>query len=115
MGKALVLDHPSKLDRRVQVNAPPLVEINHRADPEGRFQWISLYNHTGQRGAALHQPVPVTSIEVSLMPPKPVETVRCLRPNRELPIERSDDGRVNVTVPRLDLYEVVVFQFEEGS
>ncbi len=91
------------------------MEINHRADPDGRFEWISLYNHSGQRGLALHQPVPIPSIEISLMPRKPVQAVRCLQADRELPINKHDDGRVTVTVPRLDLYEIVVFQFGEEN
>ena len=109
------VDQVLKLNRRVKVTASHLVEINHRADPQGRFQWISLYNHSGQRDIALHAPVPIKSIEISLMPPKPVELVRCLHADRGLPIKRHDDGRVTVTVPRLDLYEIVVFQLGEDS
>jgi len=105
------VDRLLELDRRVKVTAPPLVEVNHRADPRGRFEWISLYNHSGQRGIALHGPIPIASIEVSLMPLKPVRAVRCLRADCELPLTRHADGRVAVTVPRLELYEIVVFQF----
>jgi hypothetical protein len=109
------VDHLLKLNRRVKVTASPLVEINHRADPEGRYQWISLYNHSGQRGIALHAPVPIASIEISLMPPKPVQVVRCLQADRRLPIKRHGNGRLSVTVPRLELCEIVVFQFGEDS
>lgn len=101
------------LDRRVQVDASPLVEINHRAGENGRFEWISLYNHSGHRGNAIHAPLPMTGLKVSFAPRAAVHAVRLLKAGAELEPERDGDGRLLVTVPRLDHYEVLLVQYAD--
>jgi hypothetical protein len=109
------IDELLQVERRLRVRTSPLVEINHRADPDGRFEWVSLYNHSGQRGQALHEPIPVSAIEVSLAPAKPVQAVRCLRTGQELTVEKQDGGRIHVVLPRLELFEIVVFQYGDDA
>jgi hypothetical protein len=105
------IDGALGLARRVQVTASPLVEINHRADPAGRFEWVSLYNHSGQRGNALHDPVPMAGIGVRFAPRRAVRAVRLLAAGREVPFQTRDGG-IEITLPPLDRYEVVVFESE---
>ena len=107
------IDHLLGLERRVQVSASPLVEIAHRADRDGRFEWIGLYNHSGQRGSALHAPVAMADIRVRFKPQKAVQRVRLLRAGRELEFTRQDDHIVTV-VPRLDHYEIIVFEYRDN-
>jgi len=97
--------------RRLRVSTSPLVEIAHRADRAGRFEWVSLYNHSGQRGNALHAPIPITGIRVAFMPQKPVRKVRLLRADRQLDFIKQDDGLVAVVVPSLDHFEVLLFEY----
>ena len=108
------IDHLLQCKRRVQVEAPPLVEITHRADRNGRFEWISLYNHSGQRGDALHVPVPISSIQIRFIPSQPVRAVRLLKARRELAFDAQGD-RVTVQLPPLDQYEIVVLEYESPA
>jgi hypothetical protein len=105
------IDNLLGLERRALVTAPPLVEINQRADQHGRFEWISLYNHTGQRGNALHMPIPIAGIRIDFRPKKPPKAVRLLHGNKKLTFTKRDDGRITVVLPPLDHFEIVVFEY----
>jgi len=107
------IDHLLHLERRVQVSASPLVEIAHRADRDGRFESISLYNHSGRRGSALHAPVPMADIRVRFKGQKPVQRVRLLHAGRELEFTEQDE-RIVTVVPRLDHYEIIVFEYPDN-
>jgi hypothetical protein len=107
------VDNLLGLKRRVRVSGSPLVEVNHRADPNGRFEWISLYNHSGQRGNALHEPIPIGGIGIRFMPKEPVRSVRLLRADREWTFTKQDDGRIALALPPLKHYEIVVFEYEQ--
>jgi len=48
------------LNRNLKVESYPLVEVTHRQDKNSRFEWVALYNHSGQRENALHRPHPNT-------------------------------------------------------
>ncbi len=99
------------LDRGLRVEASPLVEITHRKGQDGTFEWVALFNHSGQQGKALHAPIPVPDIKISLKPHKQIGNVRLLRDGRTLAFTRGGDGRIRVVVPRLDHYEVVLLEY----
>ncbi len=101
------------LERRAYVSAPPLVEINQRAGQDDTFEWISLYNHYGQRGNALHMPIPIDDIRISFRPRKPVRTVRLLQADQELTFTTGNDGRIAVLLPPLNHFEIVLFEYRE--
>ena len=42
------LDNLLNADRRLMVETSPLVQVTHRKDPRGKFEWIGLQNHSGQ-------------------------------------------------------------------
>lgn len=105
-----VIDSLLGLDRRLHVVASPLVEVTHRAGTDGKFEWVALFNHSGQRDKALHAPVPVGNIRINLRPQKTVKTVRLLQDGSTPSF--SQDGRgLSVVVPKLDHYEVVLFEY----
>ncbi len=106
------IDNLLALDRRLVVEASPLVEVTHRAGQNGKFEWISLFNHSGQRGIALHQPVPISGIHIELNPQKSVKSVRLLKAGRELDFKTEADGRVHIKVPQLNHYEIVLFEYK---
>jgi hypothetical protein len=60
----------------------------------------------------LHEPLPISDIAIALEPRAPVRTVRRLTAGTSLPVTERPDGRLSVTVPRLDRYEVVLFEYE---
>jgi hypothetical protein len=98
------------LDRRLHVTAPPLVEVTHRVGTAGKFEWVALFNHGGQQGKALHRPIPIEDIAVSLKPQKEVKAVRLLQAGSTLKFSR-DNKRLSMVVPKLDHYEVVLFEY----
>ena len=50
------------LDRRLRVTTSPLVEVTHRIGNDGKFEWVALFNHSGQQGKALHRPIPMRDV-----------------------------------------------------
>jgi hypothetical protein len=110
------LDGVLGLDRRVRLpGCSPLVEINHRADPAGRFEWLSLYNHSGQRGVALHAALPISEVQIGLAPQGPVQSVRSLVQKKSLPFAAEPDGRMRITLPVLRQYDIVAIEYSPGS
>ena len=102
------------LQRRAHVSAPPLVEINQRAGQHDTFEWISLYNHSGQRGNALHMPIPIDNIRISFWPRKPIRTVRLLQADQELTFTTRNDGRIAILLPPLNHFEIVLFEYRDN-
>ena len=102
------------LDRRLQVETCPLVEITHRQGDT--FEWVGLFNHTGQRDKALHAPVPISDIRMTLKPMRSVGKVRLLKAGLDLEHRTDAEGKVSVTIPYLGAYDMVVFEYaaQEG-
>ncbi|MFZ5830468.1 MAG: hypothetical protein ACOY3P_10285 [Planctomycetota bacterium] len=105
------IDNVLGLDRRLKVTAPPVVEASHRTDPHGRFEWIGLFNHSGQRDKAMHRPLPIRDIQVSLEPRGAIKSVRLLQAGCDLEAKPGADARVLFTVPELEHYEVVLVEY----
>jgi hypothetical protein len=105
------LDGLLKLPRRVRVDGPALVEINHRADRAGKFEWVSLYNHSGQLDKVIGAPVPICDVRVEITPVSPVRRARLLKSGESLPLQTGTEGRVTCTVPVLNTYDVVLFEY----
>ena len=99
-------------DRRLHVAASPLVEVTHRLGTDGKFEWVALFNHSGQQGKALHRPIPIRDIRINLRPQKAVKTVRLLQTGSTLSASPDSKG-LSVVVPKLDHYEVVLFEYAE--
>lgn len=101
------------LDRSLRVETHPLVEITHRKG--NAFEWVGLYNHTGQRDKALHAPIPISDIRMTLRPKQPVATIKLLKAGSNLKPTTDAEGRISVTIPRLDAYDLVVFEYATPS
>ena len=96
--------------RRVWIQVPALIEMNHRAGRTGEFEWVSLVNHSGEMDSVLLDPVPIRDVRIRLQPRSPVKSVRLLKANREVKSETVEDGYLECVVPELTNYEVVLFQ-----
>jgi hypothetical protein len=103
------------LDRRLRVTASPLVEVTHRIGQHSAFEWVALFNHSGQQGRALHPPVAMTGIKIDLKAQREVKTVRLLRAGSTLAVTRERDDRISVIVPQLDHYEIVLFEYTSSA
>jgi len=106
-----VLDELLKLPRRVRVDGPALIEANHRADRAGKFEWVSLYNHSGQLDKVIGAPVPIRDVTVEIIPAAPVKQARLLKSGASLPLKPGAAGGVACTVPVLNAYDVVLFEY----
>jgi len=103
------------LDRRLKVETSPLVEATHRLGRNGRFEWVGLFNHSGQRDKALHQPVPITDIKITLRPRTSVKSVHLLQAGCQLDFSTDNSppkAEVSITVPQLNHYEIVLFEYK---
>ncbi|MCU0786095.1 MAG: hypothetical protein MUF81_19015, partial [Verrucomicrobia bacterium] len=100
-----------KLPHRVRVDGPALVEMNHRADRAGKFEWVSLYNHSGQLDKVIGTPVPIRDVVVEITPASPVQRARLLKSGESLPLQIGTEGQVTCTVPVLNAYDVVLFEY----
>jgi len=107
------IDNLLGLDRRLKVKTLPLVEATHRIGRNGRFEWVGLFNHSGQRDKALHQPVPITEIKIALKPRASLKSVRLLKAGCQLDFSTDSSGRISITVPRLNHYEIVLFDYKD--
>jgi hypothetical protein len=100
---------------RAKVQAPPMVELSHRVDPQGRFEWVALVNHPAQNGSAFHPPAPLRDLPLRLKAKGPVSSVRLLRNGRKLPFQRQAGGWLQVRLPELKDFEFVLFERQGGS
>jgi hypothetical protein len=92
----------------LRLEAPSLVEVNHRVGRSGRFEWVSLINLSGQLEKVLHEPLPVRDVTIELQPQGTVNAVRLLHAGTSLEFTR-EKGRLRCTVPELKSYEIVLF------
>jgi len=106
-----VMENLLGLNRNLKVQSHRLVEVTHRQDNNNQFEWVALYNHSGQREDAIHPPIPMNDIEIYLRPAKPVKTVRLLKDTQQLGFSAASNGQVSVTVPQLKHYEIVLFEY----
>ena len=99
--------------RTVRVQASPLVEIQHMRDAEGKFEWVSLANLSGQKDApGYFEPVPMRDLAVEIRPRRAVASARLLKSGKDVAVESAGD-RATCRVPELGLYEVVLFTYRE--
>jgi hypothetical protein len=105
------IDNVLDLKRRLEVKTSPLVEVTHRTSQDGTFEWVGLFNHSGQLNNALHAPIPVDDIRISITPFKPFKAARLLSNGKKLKISKRNN-RISVTVPTLKHYEIVLLEYE---
>jgi hypothetical protein len=71
---------------------------------------VALVNHFGQNGTAFHPAVRLADIPLRMRTERPVRSVRLLR--AEQPVKHKTNGPwTECTVPRLDRFEVVLFDY----
>ncbi|MBC8126835.1 MAG: hypothetical protein H8M99_06795 [Gloeobacteraceae cyanobacterium ES-bin-144] len=105
------LDELLLVPRRVRVDCSHLVETNHRADRAGKFEWVSLYNHSGQLDKIIGAPLPIHNVTVRISPTSPVQRVRLLKSGLSLSVKPDTDGWITCVVPVLHSYEVILFEY----
>ncbi|MBI4890205.1 MAG: beta-galactosidase trimerization domain-containing protein [Acidobacteria bacterium] len=89
-------------------SVPGSVEVVWREQP-GR-NMLHLVNFTGEMTRPITQVVPLRDVRVTLPAPASYRRVHTLVEPRELPVTRTANGDLQVTLPRAAEYEVLVFE-----
>ena len=97
--------------QHVELYTSPLVEITCQRSQDGSFAWLGLANHSGQIGTAFHAPVPIYDFRIRFKPDKKVKSVQLLKSEKKLDFS-TENGWILLTVPRLDEFEMVLFEYE---
>jgi len=106
------LDNLLATDRRVKVGTSPLVEITHRRDPQKRFEWIALYNHSGRLEKSFHPPIPIHNIAVNLKALRPIKQISSLTNQATLSWTEKGKGQQQIILPELKVFDIVLVEYE---
>ncbi|MFC4870796.1 hypothetical protein [Negadavirga shengliensis] len=96
-----------ELEKTLQTDASPMIEMTHLANRNGAFEWIGMINHSGQIGATLGGPVPIYNTHIRFKPQKSVKEIRLLRSGKSIDFKQVD-GWVECRVPELNDFEMVL-------
>lgn len=94
------------------VDASPMVEVTRQIGREDDFEWYGMLNHTGQLGNAFFQPLPIYNTSLSFKSQKLVESVRSLKGTEPLEFSVNESGWVNVILPKLESYDVLLVEYK---
>jgi hypothetical protein len=100
---------------RLDVRTTPMIEVTSRRDLDGKFEWISLYNHSGHLANAFHPPIPVRDVAINLKSDRPIRKVSTLVAGERLESAQDKTGAVEITVPEVEMYEIVLVEYEPGN
>jgi hypothetical protein len=97
----------------VETNAPLNTEIT--VTRQDKRHMVHIVNFSPSRGTPRHptfhdEPVPLADVTVSLNLAASPKTARCAISGAKLTIRRSPHGGVQVTVPKVPVHEIVVFE-----
>lgn len=114
VGRCLDLLLPEPL---LQTDAPATCEVSLMA--QGDRHIVHFVNYHAQRRAsghveALAEPVPLRDVTLRLRRPGGATVARLARSGESLPFT-VDGGVVSVTIPRIGIHEMVVFEGGEGA
>jgi hypothetical protein len=91
-------------------NAPGSVEVVLRSQDNGRRTLIHLVNFTGEMTRPIREVLPLRDVHLTLAKGTVISKAYTLRTARPLTVATLPDGRRQITVPKLDEYEVVVME-----
>jgi len=89
-------------------NAPASVEVVWREQPGRKL--LHLVNFTGEMTRPMTRVLPLTDVKITVTRGAGYNKARTLVNPQTLPVRKDVDGRLHVTLPRANEYEVVVFE-----
>lgn len=105
------LDNLLQTGHRLKIETSPLVEVTHRQDPKGKFEWIAFYNHSGRLENSFHAPIPIDNIRIDLKISRPIKRFTSLSNHKRLlSISKSSD-EMEIILPKLDVFEIVLVEY----
>ena len=106
------LDNILNTERRLHVETSPLVEVSHRRDVEGKFEWIGFQNHTGHLVTSIHEPLPIFHIKAQLKTRGKIKRVSTLSNNTTLTPRQIEPGLVEIILPQLKVFDMLLVEYE---
>jgi hypothetical protein len=97
----------------LSTDASPLLEMSHRLDKNGSYEWFGLVNHSGQLGKAFHEPVSLPGFTISFSPVKEVEHVSLLGSDRPVQFRTVKGGDVMMRLEGLDFYDILLVEYKK--
>jgi hypothetical protein len=98
-----------QVENVLETDASHLIEMSHQVNRNGAYEWAGMINHSGQIGPALGRPVPVYNTTLRIKPSKPVGKVMLMRSGHSVDFRQNKDGWVELVVPEVNDFEMVVF------
>ena len=95
------------VERTVETNASPLVEISHLANRNGAFEWLGMINHSGQISGSFREPVPMFNTNIRFKPTRQIKSLQLMNAGTTLKFKQVN-GWVECSVPHLNDFEMVL-------
>jgi hypothetical protein len=105
------LNNLLEYENEIVTNASPLVEIARQKSRTGQFEWYGLLNHSGQLGNGFHEPLPIQNTQLKIQPEKRIRSVKKMTDGKELPWQTKENGWVEVVVPELQSFEIILVEY----
>ncbi len=100
-----------KVERTIETNASPLIEISHLANRNGTYEWLGMINHSGQIGGSLREPVTIANTGIRFKPAKPVKQIKLMRSGVTVDFKQAN-GWVECTIPTLTDFEMLLCTYK---
>jgi hypothetical protein len=95
------------IERTVETDASPLIEMTHLSNRNGAFEWIGMINHSGQIGGSIREPVMISNTHIRFKPTKTIKQLKLMTNGTNLPFKETN-GWVECTVPQLNDFEMLL-------
>jgi len=98
-------------EKDIATDISPLIEISRQKSKDNSFKWYGLLNHSGQLGNGFYKPFPVKDISFIIEQEKQIKSIKGLKSKKEIKYTQIKNGKIKITVPELDSYEVVLIEY----
>jgi hypothetical protein len=96
-----------KIEREIETDASPLIEMTYQANRNKAFEWIGLINHSGQIGGSFQEPVSIQNIKIRFKPLYPLKEIRLMRYGKAINFQIVN-GWVELMLPHLNDFEMIL-------
>jgi hypothetical protein len=100
-----------QVERNIETDASPLIEMTHLANLNGAFEWIGMINHSGFMGNSVREPVTIHNTNIRFKPLKPVKDVSLLRSGLYLKFTQNN-GWIECSVPQIGDFEMLLCTYK---
>ena len=108
---ASALQNLLNVERTIETNASPLIEMTHLANLNNQFEWIGMINHSGQMGNSFLEPATMHDINIIFKSQRHVKRMFLLNSGKNIPFKQRGD-RIEFNVPLLNDFEMALCLYE---